>query len=493
MFPPWPSRRLWATTSAVQLIAAAATVGIAGSNPSTHSEENAVLQWNNALLEAVRTGTLGPPMVARALAVVHTCGYDAWAAYDDTAAGTRLGVSLRRPAGERTEANRAEAFSYGAYRAAVDLYPARAGQFAEQLRRQGYDPEALDGPASIAAKACDAVLAFRHQDGSNQLGGLAPGAYSDYTGYRPANSPMVVAAPIDPSTVRDPNRWQPLVFTDRLGRQVTQAFMAPQWGNVTPFAMRSGDALRSPKGPAIFDKKAYERQARAVLELSAGLTDRQKMISEYWSDGPASETPPGHWNLFAQYVSARDGHSMDDDVRMFFTLNNALLDASICAWDNKRHYDSVRPITAIRHLYNGKPVRAWAGPGLGTRTIDGGTWKPYQPAAFPTPPFGEFASGHSTFSAAAAEVLKRIAGHDRFGMAVTVPAGSSRIEPGLTPATDVTLSWPTFTAAADEAGLSRRYGGIHLEAGDEDARKAGQRIGHGAWTKANRLFRGQAD
>lgn len=489
MFPRGPARRLWATTSAVQLISAAAAVGIAG----TDTEDNNVVQWNDALLAAVRTGALGPPMVARALAIVHTCGYDAWAAYDDSAAGTRLGGSLRRPSHERTQANRAEAFSYGAYLAAVDLFPGRAEEFAGLMRQQGYDPAASAGIAGTAFAACDAVLSFRHQDGSNQLGGLAPGAYSDYTGYRPANSPMAVDAPIDPSTVRDPNRWQPLVFTDRLGRRVTQSFMAPHWGNVTPFAMRSGDALRSPKGPAIFDKKAYERQARAVLELSAGLTDRQKAISEYWSDGPASETPPGHWNLFAQYVSHRDGHTLDDDVRLFFTLNNALLDASICSWDNKRHYDSVRPITAIRHLYNGKPVRAWAGPGLGTRTIDGGSWKPYQPSTFPTPPFGEFVSGHSTFSAAAAEVLRKYTGSDRFGLAVTVPAGGSRIEPGLTPSADVVLSWPTFTAAADEAGMSRRYGGIHLEAGDEDARKAGQRLGHGAWTKANRLFRGRAD
>jgi vanadium-dependent haloperoxidase-like protein/uncharacterized protein DUF6851 len=486
MFPRGPIRKVWATTAAVQLISAAAAVSFA----SPDAEDNAVLQWNGALLEAVRTGTLGPPMVARALAIVHTCGYDAWAAYDDTAAGTRLGGTLRRPGGERTPANRAEASSYGFYRAAVDLYPARAEQFTELLRKQGYDPSAGSQPARTALAACDAVLSFRHHDGSNQLGDLAPGAYSDYTGFRPANLPMVVADPIDPSTVRDPNRWQPLVFINALGRRVTQAYLAPQWGHVTPFAMRSGDELRSPNGPATVDKKVYERQARAVLDLSANLTDRHKAISEYWSDGPSSETPPGHWNLFARYISQRDGHSLDDDMRMFFVLNNALLDASICAWDNKVAYDSVRPITAIRYLYNGKQVRAWAGPGLGTRTINGGTWKPYQPSTFPTPPFGEFASGHSTFSAAAAQVLKRFTGSDRFGLSATVRAGSSRIEPGITPATDITLAWPTFSAAADEAGLSRRYGGIHLEEGDEDARKAGQRIGQSVWTKAGQLFRG---
>src|SRR5258705_6369200 len=92
----------------------------------------------------------------------------------------------------------------------------------------------------------------------------------------------------------------------------------------------------------------------------------------------------------------------------------------------------------------------------------GQNWRPYQPSYFPTPPFPEFISGHSTFSAASAEALRRFTGSDRFGASATIAAGSSKVEPGLVPAKDVTLSWPTFSAAADEAGLSRRYGGIHV-------------------------------
>jgi hypothetical protein len=90
--------------------------------------------------------------------------------------------------------------------------------------------------------------------------------------------------------------------------------------------------------------------------------------------------------------------------------------------------------------------------------IDGGDWLPYQPATFPTPPFPEYPSGHSTFSAAGATILALFTGSDTFGGSVTIPAGSSTVEPGISPRTDVTLSWPTFTAAANEAGISRRYG-----------------------------------
>ncbi len=81
----------------------------------------------------------------------------------------------------------------------------------------------------------------------------------------------------------------------------------------------------------------------------------------------------------------------------------------------------------------------------------------------PTPPFPEYSSGHSNFSAAGAEILKRFTHSDRFGALVTLCAGSSRVEPGAAPASDITLSRSTFSDAAVQAGLSRRYGGIHFE------------------------------
>jgi hypothetical protein len=124
--------------------------------------------------------------------------------------------------------------------------------------------------------------------------------------------------------------------------------------------------------------------------------------------------------------------------------------------------------------------------------IDGRDWAPYQPATFLTPPFPEYISGHSGFSAAGAEVLLRFTGSDDFGGTVTLPAGSSRVEPGVTPAADVTLSWATFSEAADEAGMSRRYGGIHFEQGDLRARVLGRLVGGVVWAKAQSYINGTA-
>lgn len=478
-----------------------ATAAAAGAPTRTGARDDVVIAWNEALLEAVRRSGMGPPMVARSLAVAHTCMFDAWAAYDQRAVGTRLGGSLRRPARERTIDNKVAAVTFAAYRAAVDVFPqSKAAVFDPLMARLGGDPSNTTDdtatPAGVGNVACRAVLDYRHRDGANQLGdqpGGTPGVpYSDYTGYVPANAPMDTRAPFDPSTVRDPNRWQPLSYANAAGVVVTPDFLGPFWGRVAPFALTSGDQFRPSTGPARFGSPEFVAQAQAVLDASARLTDREKAAAEYWADGPRSETPPGHWNLFAQVVSRRDRLGLNEDVKLFFALNNAIFDGGISCWDTKAAFDSVRPITAVRLLFQGQQVKAWGGPYQGTRLIDGGQWSPYQPSWFPSPPFGEYGSGHSTFSAAAAEILRSFTGSDRFGHSVTFPAGSSSVEPGAVPAADTTLSWPTFSDAADQAGLSRRYGGIHFEQGDLDARASGRRVAAQAWARVRTYFDGSA-
>lgn len=460
---------------------------------------NVVIQWDNAALQGVRDSKIGPPMIARALAIVQTCMYDAWAAYDDRARGTQLGTKLRQPHRLRTLENKKEAVSFAAYRAVADLFALDdLTVFRPLMTSLAYDPDNTTTdtttPAGVGNTACAAVLEFRQTDGSNQDGNLSPSGvpYSDYTDYQPVNPPSTV--PVIPGTILDPNRWQPLQYTDATGRFVTQTFLGAQWYKVAPFALESDDQFRAELGlfgPAQFGTTAYLDQAEELIEFSANLTDKQKMIAEYWKDGPHSETPPGHWALLAQFVSARDHHTLDQDVKMFFALTNATFDASIVAWDAKRAFDSVRPATAICFLFHGQQIRSWGGPGKGTVTMDGKDWLPYQPTTFPTPPFPEFISGHSTFSAAAARVLELFTGSDRFGDSVTFAPGTSAVEPGITPATPVTLRWDTFLAAANQAGISRRYGGIHFRAADLTGRAIGRVVGSQTWEKAEDLWEGR--
>ncbi len=459
---------------------------------------NVIVQWNNAALQGVRDSKIGPPMVARALAIVHTCMYDAWAAYDAQARGTRRGSSLRQPRYMRTYANKREAVSYAAYRAAVDLFGLdEAVVFRPLMIRLGYDPDNTNTdtstPAGVGNTACAAVLEFRHHDGANQLGDLSvtPVAYADYTGYKPVNPPSTV--PVNPGSILDPNRWQPLQYFDSAHTLLSQSFLAAQWDRVVPFALSSAAEFRqamSEFGPAQYGSPEYFDQAEELIRMSANLTDRQKTIAEYWKDGPHSETPPGHWCLLAQFVSGRDHHGLDEDVKLFFALTNAELDASIIAWDAKRAFDSIRPASAICYLFHGQQIRTWGGPGKGTVTMDGKDWIPYQPVTFPTPPFPEYISGHSTFSAAGAMVLRLFTGSDYFGDSVTFQPGSSSTEPGITPAAPLILDWPTFTAGANEAGLSRRLGGIHFRMADLVGRAAGRAVGLQTWEKSLELWLG---
>jgi len=458
----------------------------------TRAHDNVVIQWNNAAVETIRYRRPWPTIGARALAITHTCMYDAWAAYDSKALATRLGGRLRRPPSERTGQNKNIAISFAAYRCLSDLFPGDVAEYDAVMKALSLNPADSSRdpktPTGIGNLAAESVLEFRHHDGSNQLGDLHPGAYSDYTDYKPVNT-------FD--HLNDVDRWQPLRTPipdgGLYGRYLIQTFVTPQWARVTPFAMTTGAEFRPPP-PASYTKsrERYVRQAQELLDLSAALTDDQKMMVEYWADGPTSETPPGHWCLFAQFVSTRDHHTLDDDVKMFFALTNALFDAGIAAWDAKAAYDSVRPITAIHFLFAGQQVHAWGGRFKGTQTIPADQWTPYQPQTMAmTPAFPEFISGHSTFSAAAAEVLKSFTQSDAFGGSYTFERGSSKFEYGLTPRARLTLQWSTFSAAAEQAGMSRRYCGIHFKDGDLFGQETGRKVGHLTWEKAQGLFKGE--
>jgi hypothetical protein len=434
-------------------------------------EPTAISQWNDVALEAVRNGTLGPPAVARALAMVHTSTFDAWAAFDAKAVPVAPGAPAKQPAAQWTETSKSTAIAMAAYRTLLNLYPAQKDRFDTALKARGLLPEATsttDGTAAaVGNAAAAAVIAMRANDGANQENN-----YADTSGYVPVNTA---------TQLTDVSAWQPQAFCN--GR--TPGFLLPHWGAVRPFALSSGAQFR-PKGPAKMGEAKFMQQALDVLALSAGLDDRQKVISDYWADGPASETPPGHWYLFAKEAAKQYRHTLDQDAMLFMAMGNAMLDASIATWDAKRAYDSARPISAIRTLFKGQDIRAWA-QGKGTVAMKGEEWLPFQPCSFLTPPFPEYTSGHSAFSAAGAEVLKRFTGSDATTYSATVAAGTCKAD-NTVPKEAITLKWATFTEAADEAGMSRRYGGIHFEDGDLDARALGRKVADAVYKKAQTHF-----
>ena len=180
-------------------------------------------------------------------------------------------------------------------------------------------------------------------------------------------------------------------------------------------------------------------------------------------------------------------NSLDADAKMFLALANAIHDAAIATWEAKRYYDYVRPVTAIRHLLRGKTIEGWDGNSISS--IQGEEWRPYQVSTFPTPPFPEFTSGHSAFSMAGAEALKRFTGSDHFGDSYEQPQ-LLRVEHGLAEAVGTVLQWETFTAAAQEAGESRLYGGIHFYEGNVAGLALGRKVGAQAFDQAREHWEG---
>ena len=489
--------------------------------------------WDRAVQQAVINTAVGPTIASRAYSMVHTAMYDAWATYDLLAVPTQLGNELQRPKEEATEANKEEAMSYAAYRVLVDLFPDQTVIFTELMAQLGYDIEddSLDTSSAVGIgyKAAKELLEFRHQDNANQLGDNSEGiigvSYSDIGGYQSINT-------VD--NITNLELWNPeyVPIDDTAG--TVQQYLTPHWGNVTPFALSSGEQYRPPapepfllvpaevnlqsqtitlEDDSIVDidrnligtviNPEFIQQAEDLITVSANLTDEQKLIAEFWEDGGGTSFPPGTWMTFGQFVSARDDHSIDDDAKLFFALSNAVFDAGIATWEAKTYYDYVRPVRAIRELgklgligeysedLDGYAVEVWQ-PNQGTQTILASNFLTYQkPGGDASPPFAEYTSGHSAFSAAGATVLQQFTGSDDFGGLVTFNAGESLFEPAITPQNTTTLEWGTFSEAADEAGLSRIYGGIHFEDGDLNGRTLGKEVGNTVYAKAQRYINGE--
>jgi hypothetical protein len=469
--------------------------------------DNVVLKWNEQLLETIRKNppATGPTVTARALGVVHTAMYDAWAAYDPVAKGTRLGGSLRQPATEHTLPNKSKAISYAAYKTLVWLFPnvpyGRKAAYDAQMAALGYAIDGTDmSPAAmVGIAAADAVINYRSNDKSNQLGSPA---YSDTTGY---------TSPNDWNNVPQVWRWQRLCTLTPTGigagmpptptdgncvgpNYARQNPLTPQWGQVTPFALGPPSQYQLTGPPKNADGSYSTVDIQNLINFAANLDDAKKSKAEYWADGPASVFPPGHDFIFAQALSRKRSHSIDTDAKLFFMLGNAMMDASIASWYQKYKYDYVRPITAIRNhpSFKTKMVNSWLGPNQGFGMVEGSKWMPYQALNVVTPPFPEYVSGHSTFSGAGAFILATFSNTgDTFGAQVIIKKGSSKFELN-TPTADVKLSWPTFTHASFEAGDSRRWGGIHFFTGDNHGRALGRQVGSKVRAKAQTYFTGSS-
>lgn len=423
------------------------------------------------------------PIILRHTTLASHAWYDALAPYHPTAIGVSSNLG-RRPAGERTQRNKNIAMFYASYRVMQSAMPTFGPLWRQMLTSVGLDPdngsEDLATPIGIGNVAGRRIAAERERDGMNQLGDEGGQKYNrrpyeDYTGYRPVNTPQ---------TLINPSRWQPLIGTNGLGTFSAQQFVTPQWGRTRPYSYASPAGFTAPRPSAsnVFNFGAYRAQADQVMAAQATLTDAQKMLAEFFDHKLNS------LGFAAFFMIQTRGLSLDDLVIYDFLTNMAAFDGGIATWKEKYRFDAVRPVTAIHFLYGNRRVTGWAGPGRGMVTdLPGKEWRSY----LNTGNHPEYPSGSSCFCAAHAQASRRYFGSDDFGLAVPVAPGSSIVEPGVTPASPVTLGpWNTFTEFEAACSESRVLGGVHFRAAIEEGRDLCRPIGDTAFEFLDRHVRG---
>jgi hypothetical protein len=400
------------------LVACIITINLA-SGIGTPVNADVVTDWNNAALDAIRGGNTSPPIASRSLAILHASIYDAVNGIARTHEPYLVQSTAPRSASRETAA------SAVAHEVLVNLFPANASNFdALYTAILATMPDGSRKTAGImwGEFVANQILAARANDGSNAVvpppGGSGPGVW-----------------------VPTPPGFLP--------------YLLPQWGFVVPFGMSSSSQFR-PAGPPSLDSQQYAADYEEVKQLGAAVgstrTAEQSEIALFWADGAGTETPPGHWNSIAQIIATTRGNTLEENARLFALLNIAMADAAICAWDAKYTFNFWRPVTAI----------AFAEPEL--------NWTSF----IVTPPFPDYVSGHSTFSAAAATVIPLFYGTEDLPFTT-----ASDFLPG------VYRSFAACLDAAEEAAASRIYGGIHFRSASEDGLQAGISIGE--WTATHYL------
>src|SRR4051812_19937866 len=382
-----------------------------------------VLEWNQVAVEATRVARLSPNAQTRALAMVHGAVFDAVNGIERDYAPYLVNRHAPRWASEEAAA------AVAAHDVLVSLMPAAQKGTLDAALASSLaavpDGRAEDAGVAYGKLVAGRMLAERADDGSTDVVTYVPG-----TG---------------------PDDWQP----------PPPAFAPaalPQWATVEPFGISSPDQFRADPPPALGSPeftRAFNQIKAIGAANSTTRTDEQTDIARFWAGPSGTVQPPGHWNSIARGVADAQDNSLAQNARLFAQLNIGMADALITAWDTKFEYSFVRPVTAIRNADNdGNPDTA-ADP----------AWSPL----LTTPGHPSYMAAHSAVSATAATVLAEFFGND--AIAFTSSAEISAGGPTLT------RSFDSFSQAAQEAGASRIYGGIHWSFDNQAGLQAGHSVG----------------
>lgn len=384
-------------------------------------EANEIIKWTSLTLQAVRINKTNPPIASRNLAMVEVSMFDAVNSIVKKYQPYSMGVAVE------AELPKEVAVAQAAREILSKLYPTSTPYWDEQLNKT----LELFPEISQKQKAIDLGILIAGNVWDLRSNDLKPKFYEGGT----ANLDFEIGA-----WVPTPPAYAPALL--------------PYWGKTKPFGILSGDQFRQ-DGPPKFFSDEYARDYLEIKDYGAKNNSKrsadQTQMALFWADGAGTVTPPGHWNQIAIEIAKNKNLDLIESSRLMTLLNIAMADSAISAWDMKFFYNCWRPITAVQEAERDDNTQ--------TQTQLG--WEPL----LSTPPFPDYVSGHSTFSGAAATTLALYFESDRMQFIT-----ASEDLPG------VIRSFSRFSEAADEAGKSRVYGGIHYEFANRDGKKAGKKV-----------------
>lgn len=402
------------------LTALVSVVSVATANGS-----NAVLYWNQEALNATRLARNPPPVAAEFFATFHVAIFDAVNGITRTHAGWL--VDEAAPKGADLDA----AIAGAAYHVLATRWAASSNprnlQVAYERAIAGIpDGKAKEDGLAWGKKVAEAIIAERNQSGFDKP---IPGAYSS----------------------TEQGRW----------RETPAGFRPPtlpHWRMVKPFVMTSPSQFRAPP-PYPVSSKEHAEEMRYVNQVGirdgSDRTEYQTLSTPFWSDDLGSATPPGHWNMIAQDLAARNQLSTPEAARLFALLNMSQADAGIACWDTKFFYNTWRPETAIREIDPRINAEAMANPEFIPNLA--------------SPSFPAYTSGHSTFSACGARLLARFFGTDDIEFSTTSDGLPGAVR-----------TYEKLSDAQREAGMSRVWGGIHYMSDNLEGQNCGIKVAD--WT-----------
>lgn len=467
------------------------------------------------VIDPIATQKLETPIQVRCFFYLNMAVWNAWSNYHPTAVDIFGRASFKRPQNEHTTDNKNTAILYSLFRLYQKTPESCGGdskmtEFRKIFEERGLNPDDMStdmtSPAGIGNREGLDTARLMALDGWNSAGNVTGSApnyklpFQDYTGYEPKNSPW---------DLKYPFRWQPVLETDKRGFFFRQEHVVPQLSQTMMFSLTRKQANKRRVKPLYKYKNAMagkenkqdlisiKRYAREVFNRSAQLTERERVMAEFFDNKIKSfdtdRNPGGALSIaaalrFVVLPSIFDW-SMDDDIIYGMSANMLTMDSVTLSWREKVRHDNVRPTgQTMKHIFGEKQVNVWGGPEQQTVSIRPEEWQPY----IRTMPHSEYPSGTACLcSALVEEAYKTTNGRDDIPFSVTIPQGSSKFYPGKVPSKDFKINIPSLSKWKSICIRSRLFAGVHFRPSLSAGKNLCKGIGSKAHDIVNDMLSGQ--